>query len=186
MLHTVQLCRGKWILDKQSLRKWARGKRKELDMDAISSILAENLVQTEEYKNSKNIMIFYPLEGEVNLLSLLNDKTKQFYLPRIKDKELECCSYKIGDELCESCFHTKEPTCKACTKTDIDLVIVPALACDRQRFRLGYGGGFYDRFLSDYRGLKIVCIPSELVVETIHPEKNDIKTDIVITELSCF
>ena len=168
-------------MNKQSLRKWARGKRKELDMPAISTTLVQKLVQTKEYKDSKNIMLFYPLSDEVNLLSLLDDDSKNFYLPRIKGKDLECCLYKIGDELCESCFHTKEPTCQACNKMNIDMVVVPALACDKDGYRLGYGGGFYDRFLQNFKGIKIVCIPSQLSVETVYPEKHDIKMDLVIS-----
>ena len=171
-------------MDKQELRKWARGKRKELDIEALSSVLVNKLIQTKEYKNSKNIMIFYPLKDEVNLLSLLKDTTKNFYLPRIKDDILECCKYSTGDELCESCFHTQEPTCEACDSSKIDLIIVPALACDSQNYRLGYGGGFYDRFLSENKNLKkIVCIPSALIIDTIYPEMHDIKMDMVITEL---
>lgn len=168
-------------MDKQSLRKWARGKRKELDMERVSSILAEKLIQTEEYKNSKNIMLFYPLPDEVNLLLLLKNKTKNFYLPRIKGDELECCVYKEGDELCESCFHTKEPTCNACNKTNIDMIIVPALAIDKNGYRLGYGGGFYDRFLSNFIGIKVCCIPKEFILETVYPEKHDIKMDLIIS-----
>jgi 5-formyltetrahydrofolate cyclo-ligase len=150
-------------------------------MGAISSILAEKLVQTEEYKNSKNIMLFYPLPDEVNLLLLLKNKTKNFYLPRIKGDELECCVYKEGDELCESCFHTKEPTCNACNKTNIDMIIVPALAIDKNGYRLGYGGGFYDRFLSNFIGIKVCCIPKEFILETVYPEKHDIKMDLIIS-----
>ena len=170
-------------MDKQSLRIWAKDKRKELDIAEISAILAKKLVLTKEYKNSKNIMFFYPLENEVNLLSLMKDESKQFYLPRIKGNELECCLYKIGDELSKSCFHTKEPICEPCNKTNIDLVIVPALACDRHGYRLGYGGGFYDRFLVNFKGTKIVCIPSELMIESVYPEKHDVKIDLIITEL---
>ena len=168
-------------MNKQNLRKWARGKRKELDMEKESSILAEKLVQTEEYKRAKNVMLYYPLEKEVNLLSLLNDETKNFYLPRIKVESLECCKYSSGDELCESCFHTLEPTCNACSKQEIDLVIVPALAVDKNNYRLGYGGGFYDRFLKDFKGFKIVCIPEELIVENVYPEKHDVKIDLIIS-----
>ena len=168
-------------MNKQNLRKWARGKRKELDMEKESSILVNKLIQTNEYKNAKNIMIYYPLENEVNLLSFLQDKSKNFYLPRIKVNELECCKYSSGDELCESCFHTLEPTCKACSKQEIDLVIIPALAVDKNNYRLGYGGGFYDRFLKDFKGLKIVCIPEELIVETVYPEKHDVKIDLIVS-----
>ena len=173
---TEQLCR----MNKNLLRKWAKDKRKELDMVRISAILADKLAQTEEYKNSKNIMIFYPTIFEVNLLSLLKDNSKIFYLPRIKENELECCKYSDGDELCESCFHTLEPTCTSCDKKNIDLVIVPALACDKNGYRLGYGGGFYDRFLQNYKGKKVVCIPKELIVSTVYPENHDIKMDSIL------
>jgi len=168
-------------MNKIELRKWARGKRKELDMAKISAILTEKLAQTNEYKNSNNIMIFYPLPDEVNLLSLLKDKSKQFYLPRIQGQDLECCKYIEGNELCESCFHTLEPTCKACSKTELDMIIVPALAVDKNNYRLGYGGGFYDRFLKNFKGLKIVCISKELIVETVFPEKHDVKIDLIIS-----
>ena len=168
-------------MDKQSLRQWARDKRKELDMERISSILVNKLVQTDEYKNATNIMLFYPLSDEVNLLPLLKDKTKNFYLPRINGKELECCPYCSGDELCESKFHTQEPTCQACSKQNVDLVIVPALACDKNGYRLGYGGGFYDRFLKDFKRTKICCIPQELVVETVFPEKHDVTMNLIIS-----
>ena len=110
-----------FIMNKQILRKWARDKRKGLDIETISSILAEKLTKTDEYKNAQNIMIFYPLKDEINLLSLLKDKTKKIYLPRIKDDNLECCQYFEGDELCESCFHTMEPICEPCNISNIDL-----------------------------------------------------------------
>jgi len=167
-------------MNKKELRAWAKSKRKELDMVKISAILVDKLVQTQEYKQAKNIMLFYPLEEEVSLLSLLEDKSKTFYLPRIKADEMECCPYCEDDELSESCFHTKEPTCQACSKQRIDLVIVPALACDKNGFRLGYGRGFYDRFLKDFEGEKVVCIPKELVVETVYPENHDIKMDLIL------
>lgn len=167
-------------MGKKELRIWAKNKRKELDMTSISKILVDKLRQTNEYKISKNIMIFYPLESEVDLLSLTEDDTKAFYLPRIKDDILECCPYTVGDELCKSSFNTKEPVCEACSKTVIDMIVVPALACDKNNYRLGYGGGFYDRLLKDFNGEKVVCIPPELVIETIYPEKHDIKMDLVI------
>lgn len=167
-------------MDKKSLRIWAKDKRKELDMAKISAILTDKLVKTEEYKNSKNIMLFYPLKDEVNLLAMLQDSTKYFYLPRIKCNELECCKYSIGDELNESEFKTQEPTCEACNKNNIDMVIIPALACDINGYRLGYGGGFYDRFLKNYTGFKISCIPKELIVETVFPEIHDIKPNLIL------
>ena len=169
-------------MDKQTLRKFAKEKRKSLDIETISSRIIKKLVQTEVYKSSSNIMIYYPLEREINLLSLLNDSSKQFYLPRIKGEGLECCTYSLGDELSTSSFKTKEPVCTACKDLDIDIIIVPALACDKHGYRLGYGGGFYDRFLNGTKAYKICCLPSELIFDSVFSEKHDIKMDLIITE----
>lgn len=168
-------------MNKKELRKWAKNERAKLDTEKISAELVLKLKETKEYKNAKNIMIFYPLKDEINLLSLLKDTSKTFYLPRIKGEQLECCKYSEGDELCESCFHTLEPVCKACDKTELDMVVVPALAVDKEGFRLGYGGGFYDRFLNGYSGIKVVCIPKEFILETVYPEEHDKKVDLIIT-----
>ena len=171
------------MTDKTELRIWAKKQRSTLDIIKLSKLITVNLQKTSEYKNSKNVLIFYPLKDEVNLLSLLSDSTKTFYLPKIDGENLLCCPYKEGDETCLSCFKTCEPLTEPCEKTLIDLVIIPALAVDREGYRLGYGGGFYDRFLKDYKGIKIVCIPSSLIVKTVYPETHDIRADLIITEL---
>ena len=165
--------------DKQQLRKWAKsfGKLRE---DA-SYKLVHKLIETDEYKQAKNIMLFYPMKNEVNLLELLQDDSKTFYLPKVDGQKLLCCEYKNGDILCESCFKTLEPTSKPIDKNIIDLVIVPALCCDKNNFRLGYGGGFYDRFLADYKGKTVVCLPKELVIDTIYPDEFDIAVENIIT-----
>ena len=141
-------------MNKQALRKWAKGFGK-LREDASCNLILK-LIETNEYKQAKNIMIFYPMKNEVNLLELLNDSSKTFFLPKIDGKNLLCCEYKNGDELYESCFKTLEPLTKSVNKNQIDLVIVPALCCDKSNYRLGYGGGFYDRFLEDFKGKTIV------------------------------
>lgn len=169
------------MLSKNSLRKWVKEARKKLNMQVISEQLVLKLCQTEEYQQAKNVMIFYPLKDEVNLLPLLKDKTKNFYLPKIDGQELLCCRYSEGDSLCESCFKTLEPISEP-SNTNPDLVIVPALAVDKQNYRLGYGGGFYDRFLAKTKCKKVVCLPSQFVVETIFPNEFDIPVDKIITD----
>ena len=166
---------------KQQLRKWAIEERKKLDILKISENLVYKLMDSEEYKQAKNIMLFYPKGYEVNLLALLGDKTKNFYLPKIQNKDLLCCPYGKGDELCESCFKTKEPLTDSVDKKKLDLVIVPALAVDKNNYRLGYGGGFYDRFLSNINCKTITCIPEFFCIETVFAEDFDIKIDKVIS-----
>lgn len=71
-------------LFKEELRKEIKAKRKLINIDC--QMLVENLMKTQEYKRAKNIMIFYPLKDEVNLLSLLKDKTKSFISLRLMEK----------------------------------------------------------------------------------------------------
>ena len=169
------------FMTKQQLRNWVKEERKKLNIETLSQTLVSKLQSTEEYKQAKNIMIYYPLKYEVNLLSLLKDKTKKFYLPKINGNNLLCCPFDEKKELCESCFKTKEPLTQSINKTILDLVIVPALAVDKKNFRLGYGGGFYDRFLKNLDVCKIVCISERYVVENIYPEKHDIIINKIIT-----
>ncbi len=168
-------------MEKQQLRNISKEIRSKLNIKSLSQKLVKKLSETNEYKNAKNIMIYYPLPNEINLLALLKDNTKKFFLPKIDGQNLLCCPYKEGDKTCLSRFKTCEPISEPCSKNLIDLVIIPALAVDKNNYRLGYGGGFYDRFLNDFTGLKIVCLPQELVFDTIYPESHDIKADIILT-----
>ena len=170
---------NKFMNRKHKLRKWAKEERKKLDIEKISKELVKKLQEVEEYKQAKNIMIFYPKKYEVNLLDLLEDKNKNFFLPKISGEDLLCCPFNSG-ELCESCFKTLEPTSEPVNKSILDLVIVPALAVDKNNYRLGYGGGFYDKFLEGLNVIKLTCIPKELIVESVYTEKHDIKVDKII------
>ena len=171
------------MVTKQQLRNWAKEERKKLDVKSVSKVLFEKLQSCKEYISAKNVMIFYPKENEVDLLALLEDKSKQFFLPRIDGEKLLCCPYKIGDELEESCFRTKEPCTAPVNINKLDLIIIPALAVDKENYRLGYGGGYYDRLLEGVGNniTKIVCLPKQLVVDTVYPEEHDIKLDFIIT-----
>ena len=167
-------------MDKKELRKIIKEKRANLEIDC--SIFVRKIKQTDLYKESKNIMIFYPMKNEINLLELLKDESKQFYLPRVNCLNLECCPYSNGDKLCLSCYKTQEPISSPVLKDFVDLVIVPALCVDKNNYRLGYGGGFYDRFLKDYLGKSIVCVPKEFVLQEIFLEEQDIPVNLVITD----
>ena len=131
---------------KTELRLNAKEQRKNLNIAKISAEAVRLIRGNKLYKNSNHVMLFYPTKYEINLLSLLEDK-KNFYLPRVKGKELEICPYKKDDELMLSDLHIKEPQTDPVEPDIIDLVIVPALMADKNNYRLGYGGGYYDRFL---------------------------------------
>lgn len=173
------------MTEKKKLRKTAKEIRISLDMEKMSEKIVENILKLDVYQKAQHIMFFYPLKHEVNLLKLMEEnKDKNFYLPRVKGKELLVCPYKAGDDLVTSMFWTEEPTTEAINTNILNIIFVPALMVDNNFHRLGYGGGFYDRFLSKNatNAVKIVAIPSQLVCEKLPSESFDAKIDIIITD----
>lgn len=167
--------------NKTYLRIKAKDIRKTLDICKVSERVVMLIRENEVYKNSKNVMLYYPLKYEINLLGLLDDD-KNFYLPKVNRQNLEVCPYKKGDKLIKSGFNTMEPEKEGVDKKILDLVIVPALMADKNGYRLGYGGGFYDRFTRSGKGnFKTLCaIAKELYVESLPVESFDVKIDEII------
>lgn len=172
------------MITKIELRKKAKQIRSSLDIEKISEKIVDNILGLDLYQKAKNIMIFYPIGHEINLLRLLKDKSKNFYLPKVYGEELLVCPYKLRDELTLSAFKTQEPITEPVDSNILDIVFVPALMVDKNKHRLGYGGGFYDRFLSKnaINASKIVAIPSELIINELPSESFDAKIDVTICE----
>ena len=167
--------------NKTCLRIWAKSLRKTLDTDKISNAIVKKIRSLEIYRTAKNVMIFYPLQFEINLLPLLED-SKNFYLPKVDGENLLVCPFKIGERLVKSEFNVLEPLSIPVSSDIPEVVFVPALAVDKNNFRLGYGGGFYDRFLPLVPAKTVVPIPHQLYLETLPVEKFDVPVDCVITD----
>ena len=164
--------------DKTYYRTIAKTQRKELDIKKISSKLCDILSKTDEYINAKDVLIYYPLKYEISLLELLSDD-KQFYLPKVFNEDLQVCPY--SEDLMVSSLGIKEPCNNPVTAERLDLIIVPALMVDKENYRLGYGGGYYDRFLTRYPHIKSVTLISEkFCVEKLPHDVFDVPVDIVI------
>lgn len=172
------------MLTKIELRQKAKKIRVSLDIKKISEKIVVNIQNLEIYQKACHIMIFYPIGHEVNLLGLLKYSNKKFYLPKVQGKELIVCPYKTGDELNISKFKTQEPTSKPVNSNILDIVFVPALMVDKNLHRLGYGGGFYDRFFAKnaLNATKIVAIPSALMIDELPSESFDAQINVIICE----
>ena len=165
---------------KNVLRQKAKYIRKTLPIEEKSLLATAKIREIVEYKSAKNVMLYYPMRYELNLLSLLND-TKNFYLPRVCGENLQICPFKKGDELIKSNFNVCEPCSNPIDTKFLDLVIVPALMADKESFRLGYGGGFYDRFLVQNPKIPtLLPIAKELYVDKLPHEEFDIRVDKVL------
>ena len=162
---------------KKELRIQAKKIRKNLDIKLISQKLVDLIRQADIYKSADNVLIYYPKENEIDLLDLLNDD-KKFYLPKIEGNNLLICPF--SQELSISKFNTLEPCTDAVSSNILDLAIVPALMADKCGNRLGYGGGFYDRFLKNANVATLVALPIELVIDQLPFEEHDVKIDFLI------
>lgn len=167
---------------KTALRINAKNIRKNLPISEISAKIVEEIRLNEFYVNAKNVMLFYPTKDEIDLRGLLIDD-KNFYYPRVDGENLLVCPYCNGEKLEKSKFNILEPCSSPVDVKVLDLVIVPALMVDKQGYRLGYGGGFYDRFLPNIsKDCKTICaISKELLIGELPKDEFDIPADIVIS-----
>ncbi len=171
-------------MDKNLIRNKNKLLRKQLDIKKASDVILSKIYSLKEFSAAKNVLIFYPLKYEINLLPLLNFKDKNFYLPKVDGENLLICPYSTN--LKKSGFNVMEPDDNiVCDDLSIiDLSFIPALAVDKNMNRIGYGKGYYDRLFSEseFRAKKIVVINKELVVSKIDADKYDKKIDFYITD----
>ena len=163
---------------KLNLRVKAKELRKKLNIEKISKQLITDIRNLQIYQSAKNIMIYYPMKYEVNLLDLTKDK-KNFYLPKVNGNELFVCPYNC--DLKKSELNIYEPCSEPVNPEILDLIIVPALMVDKQKNRLGYGGGFYDRFLAKYPYINsLLPIAKELIIDKLPNDVWDMKVKKII------
>ena len=99
------------------------------------------------------------LPKEVETLSLIQEllKTKRVCVPKVNQDTMDFYEIDSLDDLKEGYFHVLEPTTTALIlPEDIDCMLVPMLAFDKQKYRVGYGKGFYDKYFArGYHGYKL-------------------------------
>ena len=166
--------------NKTKLRIKIKEIRKTLDIQSKSRIISEKIRSDNIFKNSQNIMLFYPTKYEVNLLNLICAQ-KTFYFPKVHGNDLLVCPN--CQEFTKSKLGIYEPTSEAVNPNILDLIIVPALAVDSEHYRLGYGGGYYDRFLGRHTGTKTLTpIFKEFIIDKLPKYNSDIKIDYIISD----
>ncbi len=185
--------------EKKELRKKLLAKLLSLTREEIkrrSHNVEKRLSSLPIYKNAKLIMVYYPLKGEVDILRMVRKDLglKRFCFPlmNLEKKELE--AYEVNNlegDFSAGPFGGMQPRPDELKKVDIneiDMVVVPALAFDRNCNRLGRGAGFYDRFL---RQINPPCKKVGIAFESqiledlpIHPSM-DQKVDVIVSENFC-
>ena len=165
-------------MNKEETRKYALSIRNKLAKESINNKIVNGLEET--IKKYNTIGIYYPIGSEINILNIIKKyPNKKFYLPITRD-EISFIEYKLGDTLVDAKFKTKEPVGDITPRDMIDCFIIPCVAISKTRQRLGYGKGYYDRYLKDYKGFKIGVIYKELNNLDFKSDSYDVYIDLVI------
>ena len=173
---------------KNQLRKEVLQKRKELDVLSLSEKVMNNLFSLDEYKKSKSILTYFPLKYEIQTQCCFADNSKKWYLPRVNGDDLEVCMFQEAS-LRKGHFNIQEPTNdKISDLSFMDMVIIPCVAEDINGYRIGYGKGYYDRFLPSLSKSckKVLLVYSDFLLETVYPNEYDVKVDILVTDKQIF
>lgn len=115
-----------------------------------SDRIISHLQSSPLFTQAKTILAYFSFRFEPDLSSLLNCDRYRWGISRCMEKTLTWHLWKPGDPIQTGAYGISEPLPNTPTLSpdEIDLILVPAVACDYQGYRLGYGGGYYDRLLS--------------------------------------
>lgn len=178
------------INDIQYEKKNIRNKIKAIKSvipDAEKQLLADlvfsKLELLPEFWSANTIFIYWSLPDELPTHKFIDKwwSTKQFILPSVVDNAMILKRYSGPANMIIGQLGISEPITQANYEEQIDLVIVPGIAFDRQKNRLGRGKGFYDRFLDHKEIYKIgVCFDFQLL-DSIPATSDDIKMNKIIS-----
>jgi 5-formyltetrahydrofolate cyclo-ligase len=157
----------------------------------LDNMIAQNLYSWEVYQNVRYIFCYVSFRSEVNTFPLLIHSLnhgKIVSVPRINIKTKIMRAYIIND----ISNHLKpgnygilepDPECVEADYSKISLIITPGVAFTQRGDRLGYGGGYYDRFLHEH-SITPICAPtySRLILDFLPVKENDVPVDYLITE----
>ena len=159
------------------------------DKQKYSDLLCNGIEALKEYKDADVILLYFPTRSEPDISALADiarrdGKKIAFPISVTKDCTLDFRFISSPDELEIGAYGIREPRADAerATLSERTLCIVPALAVDADGYRLGYGKGYYDRFLSTFEGNAVVAIHSSLVCERLPRNDTDIPIKTIITE----
>ena len=146
--------------------------------------LTERFLDSPEYKAARSVFFYYSTPEEPDTRVLAADALaagKTVYLPRIDGDNMLLIPFRAGVPTERNRYGMDEPL-GAHSMEVPDLAVVPMLAFDRQKHRLGRGKGFYDRFLSTYSGKSIALAFAEQEWELVPTAEYDRSPQIIITD----
>ena len=180
------------MTDKRSLRAELKKRRSEMSTEertAADRIIAERVSACCMYRSSDALLVYVSSQFEVGTYDIINrafSDGKRVYAPRCisgTNKMVFCRISSFEDLECGS-WGISEPKqyCEEFSGADKALCITPALAYDLSGFRIGFGKGYYDRYLSSFKGSKMGICYDSFIVDNVFRDSFDVPVDMIITE----
>lgn len=179
-------------MNKEQLRKEAKAILPNLPSDKkaiIEKYLTEQLFQTKFWQKAKTIGVTMALEHEWDTQIIIKkawEEGKIVAIPKCnpRNKQLTFFRFSKNDELEVGPFHIREPIYdenRRLEPEEIELLIVPGLLFDIFGFRIGFGGGYYDRFLERFSNISVSIISTDQLHQRLPHEAYDLPVDILLT-----
>lgn len=173
-------------MKKEFLRKKYKEKRDNIKNKVTKdNLIYQKVINNKDILSSKTLLIYISINSEVDTIKIINYflNTKNIAVPKIIDNNMYFCYVTNLNELTSGKYNIPEPTNENLV-TDFDnaICIVPGICYDKENYRVGYGKGYYDRFLSKNKIKTIGLCYKECMIEKIDNDKYDYKIDEVITD----
>ncbi|WP_404453017.1 5-formyltetrahydrofolate cyclo-ligase [Virgibacillus necropolis] len=180
-------------MDKPQLRNKAITYLKSLsdnEKQSIEEKITYQLIHSDIWKKASSIGITISQGFEWNTKAIIDaawKEHKQVSVPKCNPVNKELIFYQLDsyDQLEVVYYNLKEPNpdiSQATDKDRIDLLIVPGLLFDSNGYRVGFGGGYYDRFLTDFPNSTISLVSNNQIVQELPKEKFDLPVKYIVTE----
>ena len=181
--------------EKKQLRKKMLALRDRLTRKQVgtaSRACLENILSFPFFKDHEWIYFFLAFNKEIDTLSMMEafrNAGKRLAVPRVEGKEMHFYEIRSLDDCRPGAMGILEPYKEVSSHgnllrvTEPGLMLMPGLAFDKDRNRLGYGGGFYDRYLCGHEGLRTVGICYDFqIIDHVPAESHDLRPEALISD----
>lgn len=161
------------------------------DRQTSDFLLLSRFLSLPQVVAAGSLLLFWGVDTEPEtsrLVEPLLEMDKRIALPRcLPHRQMEAREYRGWGHLMESAYGIPEPDdeCPVMARESVDLILVPNLCCDRRGFRLGHGGGYYDRYLAGYGGTTVALCRDALLFDNLPTGEYDLPVQIILTETQC-
>ena len=177
---------------KKELRKKFKELRRSIPTENKSNMdtkMCNRFLYSRFFTEANTLLCYYPIKGEPDILPIIDRALKTgkkvaFPVCDRESKKMTFLSVTDLSQLEDGEYGIPAPTSRSPMISDFtkSVCIVPAMAYDSKFNRLGYGGGYYDRFLSSFGGISVLLIYSKLFCDELITDEYDCPVDVIITE----